>query len=349
MHGAAAHTARRARVLERVRPLARMSAPGERRVVVAIPVYDDWESLAVLLERLDAVAAAEHWTCSVLAIDDGSADPEGARRLVRPFRALAGIEVLRLARNLGHQRAIAIGLTFLHQERAGEVVVVMDGDGEDRPEDVPALLTEFDRHAGRRVIFAQRARRSEGLAFRAGYLAYRALHWLLTGVAVRVGNFSVLPFERLATFVVLSEAWNHYAAAVFKARIPYSMVPIGRGTRIGGKSHMSFVSLAAHGLSAISVFGDLVGVRLLLASLGVLGVCILAPVAAWIASRWDGFELPDWAGLWTAAAILLCAQILVAACALTFFILSGRNNLSFLPVRDYRYFVASVVQVFTRG
>jgi hypothetical protein len=326
-----------------------MGSPGPRRVVAAIPVYDDWESLAILLERLDAVAAAEGWSCSVLAIDDGSADADGARRLVRPYRALESIEVLRLARNLGHQRAIAIGLTFLHQERSGEAVIVMDGDGEDRPEDLPALFTEFDRHGARRVIFAQRARRSEGLLFRAGYLAYRGLHWMLTGVAVRVGNFSVLPFERLATFVVLSEAWNHYAAAVFKARIPYAMVPIGRGTRIGGKSHMSFVSLAAHGLSAISVFGDLVGVRLLLASLGVLGACVLAPIAAWAAARWDGFELPDWAGLWTAAAILLCAQILVAACALTFFILSGRNNLSFLPVRDYRYFVAGVTQLFSKS
>lgn len=326
-----------------------MGSPGPRRVVAAIPVYDDWESLAILLERLDAVAAAEGWSCSVLAIDDGSADADGARRLVRPYRALENIEVLRLARNLGHQRAIAIGLTFLHQERNTDAVIVMDGDGEDRPEDVPALFAEFDRHAGQRVIFAQRARRSEGLVFRAGYLAYRTLHWMLTGVAVRVGNFSVLPFERLATFVVLSEAWNHYAAAVFKARIPYAMVPIGRGTRIGGKSHMSYVSLAAHGLSAISVFGDLVGVRLLLASLGVFGVCVLAPFAAWLASRWDGFELPDWAGMWTAAAILLCAQILVAACALTFFILSGRNNLSFLPVRDYRYFVAGVTKLFSKS
>lgn len=328
---------------------ARLGSPGQRRVVAAIPVYDDWESLAILLERLDAVAAAEGWSCSVLAIDDGSADADGARRLVRPYRALESIEVLRLARNLGHQRAIAIGLTFLHQERSGEAVIVMDGDGEDRPEDLPALFAEFDRHAAQRVIFAQRARRSEGLVFRAGYLVYRALHWLLTGVAVRVGNFSVLPFERLATFGVLSEAWNHYAAAVFKARIPYAMVPIGRGTRIGGKSHMSFVSLAAHGLSAISVFGDLVGVRLLLASLAMLALLVAVPVAAGLSWSFGGAELPSSVRLWIAVAILLCAQALVGAAALTFFVLSGRNNLSFLPVRDYRYFVADVTQLFSKS
>lgn len=321
-----------------------------RSVVAVIPVFDDWESLAVLLGRLDAVAQREGWACSVLAVDDGSVDPDGALRLARPYGALVNVEVLRLARNLGHQRAIAIGLAFMNQERAAGAVVVMDGDGEDRPEDVPALLAEFDRHGGRRVVFAQRARRSEGLVFRAGYHGYRALHWLLTGVAVRVGNFSVLPPERLATFGVLSEAWNHYAAAVFKARIPYAMVPIGRGTRIGGASHMNFVSLAAHGLSAISVFGDMVGVRLLIASGVLLALLVAVPIAAGVVWLCDGGELFSGpARLWIAVAILLCAQVLVGAAALTFSVLSGRNNLSFLPVRDYRYFVAGVRKVHARA
>jgi len=325
-----------------------MSAATPRSVAAVIPVYDDWESLAQLLERLDAVAATQGWQLRVLVVDDGSTERAGAERLVRPYRALLGVEVLRLARNLGHQRALAIGLTFVHQERRADAVCVLDGDGEDRPEDLPVLLAELDRHGGRRVVFAERARRSEGALFQLSYFVYRTLHRVLTGVAVRVGNFSVMPFELLGTFVVVSEAWNHYAAAVFKARIPYAMVPIARGTRLAGRSRMNFVHLVTHGLSAISVFGDVVGVRLLIAGTVGLAASLLVPAALWLAARAGWCALPEQLGAWTLVTALLSVQLLLAACALTFSVLSGRNNLSFLPLRDFRHFVAGVERVHPR-
>jgi glycosyltransferase involved in cell wall biosynthesis len=230
-----------------------MSASGKRRIVAAIPVLDDWESLAILLERLDAVAARESWSCAVLAIDDGSADPGAARCLARPYAALESVEVLQLARNLGHQRAIAIGLSFLHEERSGDVVVVMDGDGEDRPEDIPRLLEEYERQGASRVVFAQRSRRSEGLAFRLCYQIYRLLHWILTGIAVRVGNFSLMPFERLATFVVVSRPgtttprrcsrrasrtrWSDRPRSAHPRRLAHELRVAGRARTVGHLGH----------------------------------------------------------------------------------------------------------------
>lgn len=318
-----------------------------REIAIATPVYDDWESAALLLERLDRVLAERGITARVLVVDDGSpetAGAPGAARLAGPYRALRLVEVLRLARNLGHQRAIAIGLSFLHQERPRGVVVVMDADGEDRPEDVPVLLEALDRAGGAKVVFAERARRSEGLVFRAGYHAYRVLHRVLTGIAVRVGNFSAMPAEALASYVVVSEAWNHYAAAVFKARIPFTMVPIARGARLAGRSRMRLVGLVTHGLSAISVFGEAVGVRLLIA--GLVGFALSAAACGACFVLRDESPFAARALAWSAYALLAFAEALVVAFLIAFTILSSRNATSFLPARDYRWFVARVARAF---
>lgn len=106
---------------------------------------------------------------------------------------------------------------------------------------------------------------------------------MLTGIRVRVGNFSILPFAYLDTLVVMSELWNHYAASVFRSKLPFAMIPIPRGTRFAGTSKMNFVALVSHGLSAISVFGDIVGVRLLIGALAGsllagLGIVLIAAV-----------------------------------------------------------------------
>jgi glycosyltransferase involved in cell wall biosynthesis len=319
-----------------------MSAERPSRVTIVVPVFDDWDSVRELARRLDDAFADRGPHARLVVVDDGSIQRPRAGDLSGPYRSFAEVEVLHLARNLGHQRAIAIGLTFVQQERPCDAVVVMDGDGEDRPEDVRVLLDELARHSGEKVVFAARARRSEGPLFRVFYHAYRLLHLLLTGVPVRVGNFSALPFERLATFVVVSEAWNHYAASVFKARIPWTMVPIARGERISGRSTMNFVALVTHGLSAISVFGDIVGVRLLVASMAGLGTFAAIYAAGLGLARAGTVELPAGFETWGLVAILLCVQLLILAFVITFSILSSRNNLSFLPVRDYRFFVSRV-------
>ena len=95
------------------------------------------------------------------------------------------------------------------------------------------------------------------------YRLYRIAHWLLTGIRVEVGNFSVVPYPVVKKLAVVSEMWNHYAAAVTHARIPTTLVPTVRGKRLAGRPTMNFVSLVAHGLDGMSVFADRIGVRLL--------------------------------------------------------------------------------------
>ena len=202
----------------------------------------------------------------VLLVDDGSVESCLSARFEAPFAVVRTVQVLRLRRNLGHQRAIAVGLVHIEETMPSEAVLVMDADGEDTPAGALQLIRSFSASRAR-YWFAERARRVESLTFRAFYQVYKAVHRALTGISVRVGNFSILPRSYLGTLVVLAELWNHYAAAVFRSQLRFTMIPIPRGRRIAGTSRMNFVSLVTHGLSAVSVFADVVGVRLLIGSL----------------------------------------------------------------------------------
>jgi hypothetical protein len=177
------------------------------------------------------------------------------------------------------------------------------------------------------------------------YRLYRSLHWLLTGIKVRVGNFSILPRQYLSTVVVLPELWNHYAAAVFKSRLSFTAVPIARGHRIAGSSKMNFVSLVTHGLSAISVFGDLVGARLLVATLAggaLAGGGILIVIAIKLFTQ---LAIPGWATYAIASLVIIMIQLLTMAASMTFFILFNRSNLGFIPSRDAAIFIDQAVVI----
>jgi hypothetical protein len=223
----------------------------------------------------------------------------------------------------------------------------MDGDGEDTPEGVLKLIQRLDEIGSRAVVFGARRRRTESLGFRAFYWLFRQAHRVLTGRTVRVGNFSVVPGPILNKLVAVSELWNHYAAAVFKARIPTDLIPIDRGHRIAGQSRMNFVSLLVHGLSAVSVFGDVLGLRLLVATSLIAFIAIVGIAAVLAVRIFTDFAIPGWA---TSAAGVLTIILLQAFLMLTVFVfitLQGRSSLGFLPVRDYSYFVDRVDRITT--
>lgn len=316
------------------------------RLVILIPVFNDWQAVALLLPALDHALADCPLHTEVLLVNDGSTQGLEPLLVAQKFEKLDAVQILHLRRNLGHQRAIAVGLVHIHRNFPCAAVVIMDGDGEDRPRDVRRLIEEFRRHGQKSIIFAERAKRLEKIAFRASYWLYRTAHWLLTGVRVRVGNFSIVPWRAVERLVVVSELWNHYAAAVFRARIPYRTVPMDRGPRIHGESKMNFVALLVHGISAISVFGDIVSARLLAlvtASLLALGCA----GAAWAGLRFTGHvAAPGWAGYAAALLLILAAQALLGSFALVFVIISARANMTFIPLRDAHHFVERQERVF---
>jgi polyisoprenyl-phosphate glycosyltransferase len=310
------------------------------KTVVLIPVFDDWEAVTYLLRQLDALADTAGLSFVVLLVDDGS--NESAETGVPVYTGISEVTALHLRRNLGHQRAIAVGLCHVEANVPCDVVVVMDGDGEDRPEDVPRLLDELRVRNEKCVIFAERTRRSEDMLFLALYYVYCWLHRALTGERVRVGNFSAIPRLLLARLVAVSDLWNHYAAAVFKSKLPYATIPTNRGHRYAGNPRMSFVALVTHGLSAMAAFGDRIGVRLLSATLG-LTLAIVAVCAAVVVLRLLSLiEIPTWAPYGIAIIVLLLFQASMMSLVFVFIILAGRDSSTFLPLRDYQYYVLSV-------
>jgi hypothetical protein len=164
----------------------------------------------------------------------------------------------------------------------------------------------------------------------------------LTGNGVRVGNFSAIPRRRLTSLAVVAELWNHYAAAVFRSRQPYCMIPTRRSTRFCGRSSMNFVSLVAHGLSAISVYSDVVGVRLLVMAVLLAFVTLTGIVAAVIVRVATNWAIPGWASYTVGLLLILFVQAIMAAFVFSFGILGSRHGSTFLPRRDYSFFIGSI-------
>jgi polyisoprenyl-phosphate glycosyltransferase len=324
-----------------------LPTPGQQlHLVLLLPLRDDWTSAAELIRRLDNAISSVACRIEIVLVDDASA--QACERCVFPsyLSAVRTIQILRLRRNLGHQRAIAIGLMHIKQAITCDAIVVMDADGEDTPEGLVQLIDVYSKHNGAIAVFAERTRRLESALFQSFYIVYKTLHRVLTGISVRVGNFSILPSRYLSTLSVMSELWNHYAAAVFRSKLPFITIPIARGHRIAGTTHMNFVALVSHGLSAISVFGDIVGVRFLISSLmGSLlaGVGIL--VVAGIRLFTD-LAIPGWATFAAGTLMIIFLQFITIATSFTFVVLSSRTNLGFLPLRDYAYFVAETVDLY---
>ncbi len=318
------------------------------RAIVVMPVRDDWPSASELVRRLDRTLSGIPYSIRILMIDDGSAQTWETSAFQFPFSVIESIQILKLRRNLGHQRAIAIGLTYVEHSLPCDAVLVMDADGEDTPEGAKAILLAFSSAGGEKAIFAERTRRSESRTFRGSYRLYRTAHFLLTGVKVRVGNFSVLPRKYLHTLVVLSELWNHYAAAIFHSRLPYRLVPIPRGRRIAGTSRMNWVSTVTHGLGAIAVYGDVVGVRVLIGSIAGCFLIAGGIAGAVLTKLFSDWSFPDWATAATGTLLIILMQLVTIAASFTFFMLSNRTNVGFVPLRDYQLFISECVDVFRR-
>ncbi|MEZ4393600.1 MAG: glycosyltransferase [Polyangiales bacterium] len=320
-------------------PQGATRATGRGTYAVLMPIYDDWESAVVLLERLQAALEGEVARVEYLLVNDGSTLPPPAS-ISLGDKGSWRCDVLSLRRNLGHQRAIAVGLCHLYATRDLDGVVVMDGDGEDTPAGVVTLLRRFAEEGAARTVFAERRRRTESLTFRVFYWLYRVLHRTLTGRGVRVGNFSVVPRAHLDCLVAVAEMWNHYAASVFRARLPVATVPIDRGHRIAGASRMNFTSLLAHGLSAISVFSDVVGMRLLVASGALMLLAALGIAAATAVRLLTDLAIPGWATSVAGILLVVILQAMLLSVAFAFIVLQSRNQHGFLPIRDHAHFIA---------
>jgi glycosyltransferase involved in cell wall biosynthesis len=242
----------------------------QKNVVILCPLFNDSESLNQLLLSLDkALAHLTSYRFSVLIVNDGSTEP-----LVVTAKTMFSIQSLQLQRNIGHQKALAIGLAYTQQHINCDQVLIMDTDGEDRPEDTLELLHTAEKMPGS-VVFAYRSSRQEGSRFVFFYGLYKLSFRILTGRKISFGNFMVMPKASLDKIVFYSEIWSHLAGGILKSGLPYASVQSHRGKRYSGHSTMSFSKLLIHGLGAISVFMEIIASRLLLFSFCLIGFSVL--------------------------------------------------------------------------
>lgn len=300
------------------------------RVLLLMPVLDDWESLgqvvAGVMDRLPDMTSLR-----ILAVDDGSRTSPDAE--VRATLARTdGASILRLARTVGHQRAIATGLRVAAARSDVDRVIVMDSDGEDTPEGAVALLLAAGLEP-ESIIVASRGRRREARSFRIGYRLYRATFRALTGLRLDFGNFCLLPHESARRIAAEETVWSHFAATIARSRLPKQQVVIDRGHRVVGASRMNLYALAAHGLGAMAVFADRVFLRITAASAAIALTATVALSAVAAIRFGTDAAVPGWATTAAGISLLVALQTLTMAVLMTFVMLQQRTGVLPLVAR----------------
>lgn len=309
-------------------------------LAIVIPIFNDWESARILIRRLGDTLVGEVGTVHVVLVDDGSTEPEfGLADAVAatPFQ----LTLLRLVRNVGHQRAIAMGLCHAVTVLKASSVVIMDGDGEDRPQDVPMLLARLRAKPGA-IVVADRRRRSEGMGFVLFYKLYKAIFSLLTGTPISFGNFSAMDGAAARRLVNMHELLLHVPATMIRSRCPIERVATDRGERYAGRSQMNLISLIVHGLSSIAVFSERTFTRILVFCAMIFGLSALGTVAAMLL-KLSGMATPGWTT--TVAGILMIVLVQNAAVALggLFVVLNNKRDFTMLPWKIAPTFTAETI------
>ncbi|MES2976212.1 MAG: glycosyltransferase [Pseudomonadota bacterium] len=283
-------------------------------LVVVMPIYEDVEASSRLFMDLASQFGTDLF---IVAVDDGSVkQPVETSSL-----EAAGVDgvVLKLRRNVGHQRAIAIGLGYLSEHvQAGQRVVVMDSDGEDLPGTIPSLLAELTQEHD--VVVAERKSRVESLRFKTFYVVYKRVFSLLTGRPISFGNFMALKPHAVKRLVAMQELSIHVAGAVIASKLRTGKCPLDRGPRYAGQSKMNFVGLALHGFKGLMVFAEDVLVRVGIACAFIAGLSITGAVAA-VALKLLGYSTPGWFSV--ALGILVLMFLQTGALALMTLMLTG--------------------------
>ncbi|WP_421982457.1 glycosyltransferase [Roseibium sp.] len=281
--------------------------PTDARIIIVTPVYEDFEASSRLFQELQAELGDSVY---IVAVDDGSVkqpldtssmDQAGARGTV-----------LKLRRNVGHQKAIAIGVGYVSTHISeNQLVVVMDSDGEDLPSSIPKLLSVLSKDDVD-VVVARRKSRFETMRFKTFYKIYKRLFRIITGRTISFGNFMAMKPMGVKRLAAMPELSIHVASAVLASKLRIATCPQDRGPRYAGQSKMNFVGLALHGFKGMMVFAEDVLVRVGIASAIVAALCVVFGSTA-VILKTIGYSTPGWASVVLGIMILMFLQTGVLA------------------------------------
>jgi hypothetical protein len=228
------------------------------KIKILIPNYNDWQSVFKLLENIDLVIAGLEEEVSVLIVNDASTEqrPEISLNL----NNLKSIQVINMKENKGHARCNAAGLKYINEREDVDYVIPMDGDGEDRPEEIRPLIEKAKEYPDT-VITANRIKRSEGLLFKFCYLIHKYLTFVFTGQSIKFGNYTCLTKSAVDKMSKEAATWSSFSGSLSKLVKDRRSVPSIRGARYFGPSKMSFINLLKHSLSIVAVYKFTVLIR----------------------------------------------------------------------------------------
>ena len=228
------------------------------KYVVLIPIYNDRESLKLLIENINHEISDLNHEISIVVINDAS-----SQQIVDTYpniENINSIEIINMKENRGHARCIASGLKYIFEKKEFDFVIPMDGDGEDRPEEITNFI-QLSEQSSEKSIIGERIKRSEGIIFKTCYQFHKFLTLAFTGQSIKFGNFTCLSKSTIKKMLVEKSTWNSFSGSLKKIEKDLLSIPSIRGKRYFGPSKMSFFNLIKHSLSIISVFRKTVLIR----------------------------------------------------------------------------------------
>ena len=222
-----------------------------KKIKILIPVYNDWQSVAKLVDEINNLSIDPEFQLSIIIVNDGSNHDRQDEE--KNLENIYSVKILNMKINQGHARCIATGLKYIYEKEDFDYVIPMDGDGEDRPEEIKEFLYQIE-NSNDRPIVGERIKRSEELLFKSCYQIHKLITFTFTGKSIKFGNFTCLPKLTVEKLVNEKSTWNSFSGSLSKVEDNIISIPSIRGTRYFGPSKMSFYNLIKHSLSIISVF-----------------------------------------------------------------------------------------------
>jgi glycosyltransferase involved in cell wall biosynthesis len=228
------------------------------KIKILIPVYNDWQSTFKLIDEINSLSIDPKFQISIIIVNDASNHDRPNNK--KDYENFQSLKIINMKINQGHARCIATGLKYIYQKEEFDFIIPMDGDGEDRPEEIKEFLNKIDESNGRAII-GQRVKRSEGLIFKICYQIHKLITLTFTGKSIRFGNYTCLPKTIVEKMINEKATWNSFSGSLTKLEKDLLPIPSSRGPRYFGPSKMSFFNLLKHSLSIISVFRKTVLIR----------------------------------------------------------------------------------------
>ncbi len=229
-----------------------------KKIKILIPIYNDWQSVSKLIDEINDLSINREFQISIIIINDAS--NHDRQNQDKNLENINSIKILNMKINQGHARCIATGLKYIYENDDFDYVIPMDGDGEDRPEEIKEFLNKIKNSNGIPIV-GERIKRSENLLFKSCYELHKLITLTFTGKSIKYGNFTCLPKTTVEKMINEKATWNSFSGSLKKIQKDLLSIPSIRGTRYYGPSKMNFSSLLKHSLSIISVFRSTVLIR----------------------------------------------------------------------------------------